>query len=80
MLQLFPFSAWIALVTSTCLLVILWSVGDLGARQGVALSVWLVVAGYLQFFGESMATVAAGLGAQTVLALYLILYWKLKQW
>ena len=78
MLQLFPFSAWIALVTSTSLLVILWSCGDIGARQGVALSVWLVVAGYLQFFGESMTTVAVGLALQTVLALYLILYWKTR--
>jgi hypothetical protein len=77
-LQLFPFSAWIALVTSTCLLVILWSCGDIGATQGVALSVWLVVAGYLQFFGESMTTVAVGLALQTVLTLYLILYWKTR--
>ena len=78
MLQLFPFSAWIAIVTSTALLVILWSFGDIEARQGLVLSVWLVVACYLQFFGESMATVAAGLALQTALALYLILYWKLK--
>jgi len=78
MLQLFPFSAWIAIVTSTSLLAILWGFGDIGARQGVVLGVWLVAAGYLQFFGESMATVAAGLALQTALALYLILYWKLK--
>ena len=78
MLQLFPFSAWIALVTSTCLLGILWGFGDMDQRQGIVLSVWLVAAGYLQFFGESMATVATGLGLQTILALYLILYWKLK--
>ena len=79
MLQLFPFSAWIAPVTSASLLAILWGFGDIDPRQGILLSVWLVVAAYLQFFGESMATVATGLGLQTILALYLILYWKLKQ-
>lgn len=78
MLQLFPFSAWIAIVTSTSLLAILWGFGDMDARQGVVLSVWLLIAGYLQFFGESMATVAVGLALQTMLALYLILYWKLR--
>lgn len=78
MLQLLPFSAWIAIVTSTSLLAILWGFGDMDGRQGVVLSVWLLVAGYLQFFGESMTTVAAGLALQTMLALYLILYWKLR--
>jgi hypothetical protein len=77
-LQLFPFSAWIAIVTSTSLLAILWGCGDIGQRHGVALGVWLALAGYLQFFGESMATVVVGLALQTVLALYLILYWKLR--
>ena len=79
MLQLFPFSAWIAFVTSAALLAILWGFGDIDQRQGIVLSVWLGVAAYLQFFGESMATVVTGLGLQTILALYLILYWKLKQ-
>ena len=78
MLQLFPFSAWIAIVTSTSLLAILWGFGDMDARQGVVLGVWLLVAGYLQFFGESMTTVAVGLALQTMLALYLFLYWKLR--
>jgi hypothetical protein len=78
MLQLFPISAWIAFVTSVSLLAILWGFGDMEQRQGIVLSVWLAVAAYLQFFGESMMTVAAGLGLQTMLALYLILYWKLK--
>jgi hypothetical protein len=78
MLQLFPFSAWIALVTSTTLLGILWAFGEVSTRQGTMLSVWLAVAAYFQFLGESMTTVAVGLALQTVLALYLILYWKLK--
>ena len=78
MLQLFPFSAWIAFVTSVSLLAILWGFGDVDQRQGIVLGVWLVLAVYLQFFGESMVTVATGLGLQTILALYLILYWKLK--
>lgn len=78
MLQLFPFSAWIALVTSASLLWILWGFGDMAPWQGIVLSAWFVVAGYLQFFGDSMIAVAAGLGLQTVLALYLILYWNLR--
>ena len=78
MLQLLPFSAWIALVTSTRLRGILWTFGEVSTRQGTMLSVWLAVAAYFQFFGESMTTVAVGLVLQTVLALYLILYWKLK--
>jgi hypothetical protein len=78
MLQLFPFSAWIAFVTSVSLLAILWGFGDMEQRQGIVLSVWLAVAAYLQFFGESMWTAVVGLGLQTMLALYLILYWKLR--
>ena len=78
MLQLFPFSAWIALVTSASLLAILWGFGEMEQRQGIVLSVWLAVAAYLQFFGGSMTTVVTGLGLQTILALYLILYWKLR--
>ena len=78
MLQLFPFSAWIVLVTSASLRAILWGFGDMEQRQGIVLSAWLVVAAYVQFFGESMMTVAIGLALQTILALYLILYWKLR--
>lgn len=77
MLQLFPFIAYVAVVTSITLLAILWNSGDIGQVQGIVLTGWLAGAAYCQFFGESMATVVIGLGLQTVLALYLILYWKL---
>lgn len=78
MLQFFPFAAYLAVVTSTTLLAILWSAGDLEHRQGLALAGWLIVAAYCQFFGSSMTLVAGGLALQTILALYLIVYWKFQ--
>lgn len=77
MLQLFPFVAYLALATSATLLAVLWISGDIGQRQGVLLSSWLALAAYYQLFSSSTMAVVIGLGLQTVLALYLILYWKL---
>jgi hypothetical protein len=41
------------------------------------LAAWLLIAGYLQFFGGSAAVSATGLVLQTMLAIYLALRAKL---
>jgi hypothetical protein len=77
-LQFFPFLAYLAVVTAITLLVVLWRSGELDARHARILAGWLLLAAYLQFLGRSMMIAAVGLTLQTMLALYLILYWKLR--
>ena len=78
LLILFPFLAWIAVITSAALLVMLWAVGELGLRGATVLLVWCLVAAYCQFFGASAILATAGLVLQTVLAIYLAIRWKLS--
>ena len=78
MLQLFPFFAWLAIATSASLLVMLLATGDLGPRAAAGLAIWCLAAGYCQFRGSSPVIVAAGLGFQTVLAVALIVRWRLS--
>jgi hypothetical protein len=77
-LQIFPFLAYLAVVTSAVLLVLLSASGEVGRTQRVVLAAWLLAAGYCQFFGISAAVATAGLALQTALAVYLILRWKLS--
>jgi hypothetical protein len=74
----FPFLAWIAIVTSIVLLGVLWTGGDLGEGHAATLLGWLLIAGYCQFFGSSVVVGTAGLVLQTVLAIYLLFRWKLS--
>ncbi len=76
MLLLFPFIAYVAVVTSAALLGMLYAYGELGPAQRVVLPVWLLLAGYCQFFGSSAAVATLGLVLQTCLAIYLLLCWK----
>lgn len=78
MLQIFPFLAWVAVVTSAVLLIVLWRFEELGARSVAILVPWFLIAAYSQLFGSSGTQVALGLVLQTVLALYLVLRWKLS--
>lgn len=77
MLQLFPFAGWLAIGTSFGVLVALCALGDVGRRSGTILLAWLVLAGYCQFLVPSSIVAAVGLALQTMLAIYLIVRWRL---
>jgi hypothetical protein len=74
---LLSFLAPLAILTSIVVLVLLVAMGDVGPRGGAVLACFLLAAGYAQFLGGSMLVVVAGLGCQTVLAIYLIVRWRL---
>ena len=78
MLLIFPWLAWLAVITSAVLLVMLSGVGALGRREASVLVVWFFVAAYGQFLGATAVVVTAGLVLQTVLAIYLVIRWKLS--
>jgi hypothetical protein len=65
-------------VTSAVLLVLLAWLGDLRWRAGAILVVAFVAFLYCQFFGQSALVAAIGLGLQTMLAIYLIVRWRLS--
>ena len=78
MLQLFPFVVYLAPITSLVLFVMLASAGELRWRAGLALGAIFAVAAYYQFLGGSAIVAALGLGLQTLLAIYLIVRWRLS--
>ncbi len=78
MLQAFPFLPWIAITVSGVLLGTLWREGELGGRQTAILAAWFVVSAWCQFLGPSAVVSATGLALQTVLAIDLIVRWKLS--
>jgi hypothetical protein len=78
-LQLFPFLAWLAPITSAVLLTLLWNLGDLGRGTLAVLLAWFLLAGWCQFLAGSAVVAAAGLLLQTILAIYLIFRWKLSR-
>ena len=77
MLQIFPLLGWLAPLTSAALLIGLWILGD-SRRPGLAVLLgWLLLAAYCQFFTRSAVVAAVGLLCQTILAIYLLLRWRL---
>ena len=77
MLQIFPFFAWLAVFTSAVLLAALIALGDLeGARLRI-LAGWFLAAGSVQFFGRTAFESIGGLLLQTMLAVYLLLRWRM---
>jgi hypothetical protein len=78
MLQLFPFSVWLAAATSVVMLAMLVAAGDLRSRSLIAFVAWFLVAAGCQFAGRSAGLVAAGLALQTLLAVALIVRWRLS--
>jgi hypothetical protein len=76
-LQLFPFAGFLAIATSIVALVMLCSLGDLRPRAGILLCAGVAAAGYCQFFAPSAVIALAGLAGQTVLAIYLVVRWRL---
>jgi hypothetical protein len=79
MLLMFPWLGWLAVITSAVLLVMFFRAGDLGRRESGVLVVWFLVAASGQFLGWTTAVVTAGRVLQTVLAIYLVIRWKLVQ-
>lgn len=78
MLLIFPFLAWLATITSAVLLIVLWNLGELRPPSLGVLLGWFLVAAYCQFLGGSAVLRAVGLLFQTILAVYLILRWRLS--
>jgi hypothetical protein len=78
LLILFPFLAWFAVITSAALLVMLCAAGELGPRGLSVLLGWFLVAAYCQFFGAPAILATSGLVLQTVLAIYLVIRWKVR--
>ena len=77
MLQIFPFAIWIAPIVSAVLLTMLWTLGELRPQGLAVLCCWFLLAGLCQFGAGSTLVAAAGLLLQTMLAIYLILRWRL---
>jgi hypothetical protein len=77
-LQFFPFVGWVAAATSVAMFVMRAAAGELRARTGAALIVLFLIAVYAQFFSGSAIAGAAGLAFQTLLAISLIVRWRLS--
>ena len=73
------FLSWLAMATSIVVLVMLASAGDLNLRSGIVPAVLIALAAYAQFFSHSPLIAAAGLGLQTLVAVYLLVRWRLAQ-
>jgi hypothetical protein len=78
MFLVFPWLAWLAAVVSGVLLAVLWTDGDLSRRAGTLLLSWFLAAGYCQFSAVSAGISVAGLVLQTILAVCLIIRWKVE--
>jgi hypothetical protein len=77
MLQLFPFLAWLAPATSITMIGMLIAAGNLRARPAIVVCLWCAAAAWWQFFGGSPGASVTGLGLQTLLAVALIVRWRL---
>jgi len=77
MLEIFPFLTWAAAITSAVLLAVLWTLGELRRWSLAGLLAWFVVAAYGQFFSGSQVASAVGLCLQTMLAIGLVLRYRL---
>jgi hypothetical protein len=77
-LQFFPFLTWLAAATSLTTLAMLAAAGDLRPRAGAIVVALFLIAAYCQFASTSAIVAAAGLGLQTVLAIALIVRWRLN--
>jgi hypothetical protein len=76
MLEFFPVVGWVATAASVVAIVMLSAAGELRPRGLMAAVIWLLAAGYCQFFGGSAAMSAIGLTLQTLLAVGLMMRWR----
>jgi hypothetical protein len=77
-MSLFPFLMWLGVITSGVLLSLLWGLGELRRGTLVVLTGCLLLAGHFQLFAGSPTMAVAGLVAQTMLAIYLLVRWRLS--
>ena len=73
------FLSWLAAATSIVVLVMLVASGDLTLRTAAVVGVLILLAAYAQFFAGSPLVRAAGLGLQTLVAVYLLVRWRLGE-
>lgn len=73
-----PFIDWLAALTSIALLIVLWRSGDIGQIEAPVLAVWFVAAAGVQVFSDSFLASKIALALQTVLAVYLIIRWRIS--
>src|SRR5262247_254050 len=77
LLYVLPLLTWGATVTSAVLLVVLWHTDELRGYVGAAHAGWFLAASYCQFLGTTTLVTTLGLIFQTILAIVLILRWRL---
>jgi hypothetical protein len=77
-LQLFPFAGYLAAVTSAVTLAMLAAAGEMRVRSGAVAVIVFLIAGYCQFFAGAPLISAMGLALQTLLAVALIVRWRLS--
>lgn len=78
MMMLAPWLAWLAAIASLVLLVARSVDGETQRSRLAMLWVWFTAALYAQFYGGTAVINAAGLAAQTLLAISLLVWWKLE--
>jgi hypothetical protein len=65
---------WVPAIASAALIALLWAQGELSGRAPLFLASWFVLALAAQYLGTATGVVwVAGLGAQTALAIFLLL-------
>ena len=77
MFLFFPWLAWIAAAASLVLLVVLWRLGEVRQGSLAPLAGAFLVAAYGQFISASAVVNSVGLVLQTILAIYLIVRFRL---
>jgi hypothetical protein len=77
MLLFFPFAVWLAAATSAVMLVMLYATGELRGRAGSFAVASFLVAASCQFAGDSQVIVLLGFALQTLLAIGLIVWWRM---
>jgi hypothetical protein len=77
-LEFFPLIGWFAGGTTLAMLAMLAAAGDLRGRSAAVLIALFLMAAYAQFFSGSVIARAVGLTLQTLLAISLIVRWRLS--
>ena len=78
MVQVFPFVAWLAPLISAALLIVSWANEESRGISLAVASVLFAIASYGQFLADTGWAHTAGLPLQTILAIYLLLRWRLE--
>lgn len=76
MVQFIPLIDWLATLCSVALLIVLWD--EIGSLQRALISGSVVSVAGIQFFTDSFTTAKIAFALQTVLAVYLIIRWRMS--